>query len=204
MAVQCSAVRCSGPWCCTCTCACTAPARERRTGCVSELILLPFYPVLQGLGVAPCDLNFLLDGLLVHVGHATLELPGGEGGVSRRARERKRRGRQIQGASRRERSWGHRGDGGQRQRSVGGEAAMATGARGAAAIACAGRRWGGGRRVWWWRVQRTEDEVRYADGRLASPRDTRTDTRWDQRKSCWLPGYGNNAICCAADEQMRG
>jgi hypothetical protein len=105
---------------------------------------------------------------------------------------------------RRERSWGHRGDGGQRQRSVGGEAAMATGARGAAAIACAGRRWGGGRRVWWWRVQRTEDEVRYADGRLASPRDTRTDTRWDQRKSCWLPGYGNNAICCAADEQMRG
>ena len=69
------------------------PARERRTGCVSELVLLPFYPVLQGLGVAPCDLNFLLDGLLVHVGHATLELPGGEGGVSRRARERMRRGR---------------------------------------------------------------------------------------------------------------
>lgn len=98
-AVQCGAVRCSGPWRCTCTCTCTctgtctAPARERRTGCVSELVLLPFYPVLQGLGVAPCDLNFLLDGLLVHVGHATLELPGGEGGVSRRARERMRRGR---------------------------------------------------------------------------------------------------------------
>lgn len=52
-------------------------------------------------------------------------------------------------------------------------------------------------------MQRTVDEVRYAGGRLARPRDTRTDTRWGQRKSCWLPGYGNNAICCAAaaDEQ---
>lgn len=63
--------------------------------------------------------------------------------------------------------------------SVGAEAAMATGARGAAAIACAGRRWGGGRRVWWWRVQRTVqvDEVRYADGRLARPRDTSDQDR---------------------------
>lgn len=52
----------------------------RRTSCVSELVLLPFYPILQGLGVAPCDLDLLLDGFLVHVGHATLELPGGEGG----------------------------------------------------------------------------------------------------------------------------
>ena len=88
---RCSAVRCDAVG--RGAAPAPVPARERRTGCVSELVLLPFYPVLQGLGVAPCDLNFLLDGLLVHVGHATLELPGGEGGVSRRARERMRRGR---------------------------------------------------------------------------------------------------------------
>lgn len=91
------------------------PARERRTGCVSELVLLPFYPVLQGLGVAPCDLNFLLDGLLVHVGHATLELPGGRevcrgGRASESGEAGKSRG------PRREGSCGHRGEDGQRQR----------------------------------------------------------------------------------------
>lgn len=52
------------------------------TGCVSKLVLLPFYPVLERLGIAPCDLDLLLDGFLVHVGHATLRLPG-VGGLGR-------------------------------------------------------------------------------------------------------------------------
>jgi hypothetical protein len=42
---------------------------ERRTGRVSELVLLALYPVLEGLGIATGDLDFLLDRLLVHVGH---------------------------------------------------------------------------------------------------------------------------------------
>ena len=46
--------------------------QRAHTSCVSKLILLPFYPVLQSLSIAPCDLNFLLDRILVHVGHATL------------------------------------------------------------------------------------------------------------------------------------
>jgi hypothetical protein len=44
--------------------------RARRTGCVSELILLPLYPVLQALGIAPCDLDLLLDGFGTHICHA--------------------------------------------------------------------------------------------------------------------------------------
>jgi hypothetical protein len=129
-----------------------------RTGRVGKLVLLAFYPVLQGLGIAPCDLDFLLDGFLVHVGHAT---PLGAAGwrvsrvevVRRRARERAKAA--TAGKSRgprRERSSPELDDGREGSRRAEAEAAMAAGARGAAAIACAGN--GMGRRarvqlVWW-------------------------------------------------------
>lgn len=63
----------------------TRPGADRRTGCVSELVLLPFYPVLERLCIAPRDLDLLLDRLLIHVGHATQSLPGvgGEGSVAK-------------------------------------------------------------------------------------------------------------------------
>lgn len=65
-----------------------------RTGCVSKLVLLPFYPVLECLGIAPCDLDLLLDRFLVHIGHATTLLPG-FGEVGSRGREAARQA--IQG-----------------------------------------------------------------------------------------------------------
>lgn len=40
---------------------------------------------------------------------------------------------------------------------------MATGARVAAAIACAGRSMGRRAEVWWWRGRRVQEELRYAD-----------------------------------------
>jgi hypothetical protein len=67
---------------------------RERTGCVSELILLALYPVLERLRVASGELNLLLDSFLVHIGHATLLLPEGEVAVARGA---KWRGRLIQG-----------------------------------------------------------------------------------------------------------
>lgn len=97
-----------------------------------------------------------------------------EGVVSRRARERKRRCRRIQGGSQGAQQPGHREtSGGSRW----GEAAMATGARVAAAIACAKRSMG--RRSEGVVVERTSG----AGGsevcrRLARPRDT----NWGQRK----------------------
>ena len=41
-------------------------AAKRLTGGVCKLVLLAFYAVLERLGVAPCDLNLLLDGFGVH------------------------------------------------------------------------------------------------------------------------------------------
>lgn len=118
---------------------CTRRVVSRRTGRVSELVLLPFYPVLQGLGIAPCDLNLLLDRLLVHVGHATLLLPVEEGGVAAgaRASESGDAGKGKSRGPRRERSSPGHADGRGGSRRI--EAAMAAGARGAAAIACAGK-----------------------------------------------------------------
>ena len=55
----------------------------RRTGGVSKLVLLPFYPVLEGLGIAAGDLDLLLDGFGTHIGHALrcVEAEGRRGGV---------------------------------------------------------------------------------------------------------------------------
>jgi hypothetical protein len=53
---------------------CGTGSGGEHTGCVSKLVLLPFYPVLEGLGIAPCDLNLLLDRFLIHIGHITLWL----------------------------------------------------------------------------------------------------------------------------------
>ena len=109
-----------------------------------------------------------------------------EGVVSRRARKRKRRCRRIQGASQGAQQPDHREtSGGSRW----GEAAMATGARVAAAIACAKRSMG--RRSEGVVVEKTSG----AGGsevcrRLARPRDT----NWGQRKLPCLPEYRNNGL----------
>jgi hypothetical protein len=119
-----------------------------RTGGVSELVLLPFYSVLEGLGIAPCDLDLLLDRLLIHIGHATLRRPDVGGRVARRA---ERRGRQSRGRCRgrsrpdTERRLGQRADDGNRGAQT----------RRAEAIACAeGATAGSGRGgVWMGAVQ---------------------------------------------------
>ncbi len=76
-----------------------------RTGCVSQLILLPFYPVLERLGIAARDLDLLLDRFLVHICHA---LGGDELGVGSRVQKcetarRRVRGRRKELAARRPR-----------------------------------------------------------------------------------------------------
>ena len=93
---------------------CAGSRELRRTGCVSELVLLPFYPVLEGLGIAPRDLDFLLDRFLIHVGHALVMLPDAGGGSREGAR---RRGRRSRGRGR-TRQPGHRRRGGEQRREA--------------------------------------------------------------------------------------
>jgi hypothetical protein len=98
------------------------------TGRVSKLVLLPFYPVLERLGIAPCDLDLLLDRFLVHIGHVTLSQPD----VGGRGREGRGTARQaIQGPCRERGSPGTEG----RLREASDVLAMATEARRAEAIA---------------------------------------------------------------------